>query len=65
MWPNPQEAAYLISFIEEILKGTLMQIWKFHYMLGSIQKQHPENFAFLDFRIDELFTGEDCVFLKY
>ena len=40
-----------------------MQIWKFHYMFGFIQKQYPENFAFLILRIAELFTREACIFL--
>ena len=49
---------------QEIFKGKLMQILKFHCMLGSIWKQYPENFAFLSLRILELFTLEVCVFLK-
>ena len=35
-----------------------MQIWKFPYMFVLIQKQYPENFAFLILRILELFVGE-------
>ena len=41
-----------------------MQIWKFHYMLGSMQKQYPENLAFLNLRIVGLFTHEVCIFVK-
>ena len=41
-----------------------MQIWKFHYMFGSIWKQYPKNFAFLNLRIFELFTREVSIFLK-
>ena len=41
-----------------------MQIWKFHYMVGTIQKQYPENFAFFNLRILELFTREVYIFLK-
>ena len=46
------------------VKGTLMQIWKFHYMLGFIQKQYPENFAFLNIIIIELFISEVYIFVK-
>ena len=45
-------------------KGTLMQIWKSPYMLVLIQKQYPENFAFLIFRSLDLFTCEVGNFLK-
>ena len=58
MWPNPQKTAYLVTFTEEILKGTLMQIWKSPNVLVFIWKQYPENFAFLILRIIELFTRE-------
>ena len=46
------------------LKGTLMQIGKSPYMFVFIQKQYPENFAFLIQRILELFAREVCKFLK-
>ena len=46
------------------LKGTLMQIWKFYYMFGFIQKQYPENFALLILGILELFNREICIFPK-
>ena len=46
------------------IKGTLMQIRKFHYMFGFLLKQYPENFAFLILRILELFSHEVCIFLK-
>ena len=36
------------------LKGTLMQIWKFHYMFGFIKKQYPQNSAFLILRISRV-----------
>ena len=45
-------------------KGTLMQIGKFSYMFVFVQKQYPENLAFLILRILELFTCEVCKFLK-
>ena len=35
----------LIKKYEKSFQGTLMQIWKFHYMLGFMQKQYPGNFA--------------------
>ena len=38
------------------INGTLMQIWKSHYMFAFMEKQYPENF--------ELFTIEVCLFLK-
>ena len=41
-----------------------MQIWKFHYVLGFMYKQYPENFALLILRILELFTREICIFSK-
>ena len=41
-----------------------MQIWKSLYMFVLIQKQYPENFAFLLPRILELFYREVCKFLK-
>ena len=41
-----------------MFKGTLMQIWKSSYMIVFIQKQYPENFAFLILRINELFARE-------
>ena len=37
---------------------------KISYMFGYIQKQYPENFAFLLLRILELFTREVCKFIK-
>ena len=43
-------------------KGTLMQIWKFHYLF--IQKQYPENFALLIQRILELFSRKFVFFSK-
>ena len=47
-----------------IIKGTLTKIWKSPYMFVFMQKQHPENFAFLNLRILELFSCEVCKFLK-
>ena len=41
-----------------------MQIWKSPYVFVFIEKQYPENFAFLILRILELFTGKACEFLK-
>ena len=53
----------IMKFIT-IVKGALMQIWKFHYMFVFLQKRYPENFAFLILRINELFTRKVCFFLK-
>ena len=33
-------------------------------MFVFLQKQYPENFAFLILRINELFTRKVCIFLK-
>ena len=41
-----------------------MQIWKFQYMFVFIQKQYPENVAFLILKVLKLFTREVCKFLK-
>ena len=41
-----------------------MQIWKIHYMLVFIEKQCPENFAFVFLKNLELFTREVWNFLK-
>ena len=41
-----------------------MQIWKSPSMFVFIQKQYPENFAFLFLRILELFAREVCKFPK-
>ena len=46
------------------VKGTLMQIWKSHYMFLFIWMQYTENFVFLILRILELFAGEFYKFLK-
>ena len=64
MWPNPQETADLVTYTEEILKGTLMQIWKSPFVFVFIWKQYSENFAFLILRINELFTREVYKFPK-
>ena len=51
---------YLLFYQVQIMnRGTLMQIWKFYYMLGFIY-----NFAFLNLRNLKLFTCEVCIFLK-
>ena len=41
-----------------------MQIWKSPSMSEFMQKQYPENLAFLILRILELFACEVCKFLK-
>ena len=41
-----------------------MQIWKSPYMFVFIDKQYPENFAFLIQRILELFSRKDCEVFK-
>ena len=43
-------------------KGTLMQIYIFHYMFGFIEKQYPESFPFLILRILQSFTREAYIF---
>ena len=44
------------------IKGTLMQIWKSPYMFVLIQKQYPENLAFLILRICENMAVADELF---
>ena len=41
-----------------------MQIWKSPNMFVLIQKQYPEEFAFLILKILELFIRDFCKFLK-
>ena len=41
----------------KIVEVTIMQIWKSPFMLDSISKQYPENFAFLSLRILKLLNG--------
>ena len=41
-----------------------MQIWKSLYVFVFIQKQYPENFAFLILTILELFARDVWKFLK-
>ena len=41
-----------------------MQIRESQYMFVFIEKQYPEDFAFLILKILELFTREVCEFLK-
>ena len=53
-----------LSRCGNLLKGTLMQIWKSPYMLVFTLKQYAESFAFLILGIIELFTCEVCKFLK-
>ena len=48
----------------ELIKGTLMQIWKSLHMFVFILKQYPKNFAFWILEILELFTRKVCIFLK-
>ena len=50
--------------MSQVLKGTLMQVWKSPYMFVFIYKQYPESFAFLILRILKLFAREVCKFLK-
>ena len=42
-----------------------MQIWKSPYMIVFIQKQYPENFAFLILGIVELYTRRFCEMFVY
>ena len=42
-----------------------MQILKSPNMFVPIQKKYPENFAFLFFRILELYTGKVCKMFVY
>ena len=54
------------SFISmELLKGTLMQIWKSPYMFLFIWKYYPENFAFLISSILELYNRKVCEMFVY
>ena len=48
----------------QMFKVTTMQIWKSRYIFVQLQKQHPENFAFLILRIIEFFAHKVCKFLK-
>ena len=48
----------------KLVKGTLMQIWKFHFILEFIQKQCPENFASLNLRTLSYFPVKFLFFLK-
>ena len=50
----------LVNYIE----GTLMQIWKSHYIFAFKLKQYPQNSAFLILRFLELFAHKVCKFLK-
>ena len=45
-----------IENLELFVKGTLIQISKFHYVFGFIEKKYPENFAFIILRNLELCT---------
>ena len=46
------------------LEGTIIQVGKSLYMFEFIQKQYPENFAYLIRTILELFASEVCKFLR-
>ena len=46
------------------IQGTLMQIWKSHYMLVIVQKEYHGNFAFLILRIFDLLPLKFENFLK-
>ena len=61
---DEQEEWTLNIYNNYITKGILMQIWKSPYMFVFMQKQYPENFAFLILRILELFSCEVCKFLR-
>ena len=64
--PLPKNSTFLddLNFVTSAIKGTVMQIWKFHCMCGFIRKQYLESFAFLILRILELLTLKVCFFLK-
>ena len=55
---------YLLGDYTNTTKLKFLQISKFHYMFGFVEKQYPENFAFLILTVLELFTREVCIFLK-
>ena len=55
---------YLLLYNMHDCTFRLMQIWKFYYMLDSLWKQYPENFAFSILRILKLFARKVCIFLK-
>ena len=52
------------SLLHERVIGTLIQIWKFHYMIAFIQKKDLKNFAFLIPEIIELLSRKICIFLN-
>ena len=54
----------IISLQCSWLKDTLMQIWKFHYMLEFIEKEYPENFTLLILGILEFLPVKFVFFLK-
>ena len=56
--------SFLTGKFTFIIKGTLMQIWKYPNIFVFIWKQYPANFVFLILRTLELFMREDCEFLK-
>ena len=55
----------LIGILQCILKGTLMQTWKYPNMFLFLQKYYPENFSFLILRILKLFTRKVCEMFVY
>ena len=64
---NKSKHTIVTTKFYETLEGKVMfkdTISKSPYVLAFIWKQYPENFAFLILRIIELFTHEDCKFLK-
>ena len=52
------EGKKILKVPSGLLKGTPMQIWKSPYVFVFIKNQHPENFAFLNLKIIELFARE-------
>ena len=52
------------SLLHERVIVTLIQIWKFHYMIAFIQKKDLKNFAFLIPEIIELLSRKICIFLN-
>ena len=40
-------------------------MWKRNDLFAFMQKQYPENFAFLILKIRELFSSEVCKYLKH
>ena len=54
-----------LSFFAKKVEGTLIKIWKFLNVFVFMYKQYPENFAFLNLGIIELYTRKVCEIFVY